>query len=235
MCGTFLWQEFKGFHAMKLLSVPAVSGFALCALLAAPAFAQGSSPAPGGDRVDANGMPTTHSTPAEQAATADLNKQDGVTTTLAPSTAANDAQYQAQQQDYQQKLQANQAAQTDYQNKSADYQNRIAAYETLRERYRAERAAYHRGVWPDSYARWALDDSDHLIGQRVQILGGDRVGTVTEVARNTAGRVEGLQVSLDNGRMAWIDRSDVRYDRGDSTVVTNLDRHDLYAMADERM
>jgi hypothetical protein len=35
--------------------------------------------------------------------------------------------------------------------------------------------------------------------------------------------------------MAWIDRADVRYDRGDSTVVTNLDRHDLYAMADERM
>ena len=52
---------------MKLFSATAVSGFALCALLAAPAFAQGSSPAPGGDRVDANGMPTTHSTPAEQA------------------------------------------------------------------------------------------------------------------------------------------------------------------------
>ena len=64
----------------------AVSGLALSAfLVCVPALAQ--------DRVDANGMPTTHSTPAEQAATAELNKQDGVTTTPAPSTAANDAHH----------------------------------------------------------------------------------------------------------------------------------------------
>ena len=232
---------------MKRFPMAAVSGLALSAFLAAtPAFAQASgTPAViGGSHVDANGMPTDHSTPAEHAATADLNNQvnanDGID--KGPSTAANDAQYQAQQQqyqqqqqDYQNKLQDHAAAQADYQNRSAAYADRVAAYEALRDRYRAERAAYHRGVWPDSYARWTLDDSDKLIGQRVQILGGQRVGTVTGVARTAAGRVEGLQVSLDNGRLAWIDRSDVRYDRGDSTVVTNLDRHDLYAMADERM
>jgi hypothetical protein len=233
---------------MKLISLTATSGLALCAfLMTSPAFAQASgTPAVvGGQHVDANGMPTDHSTPAEHAATADLNNQvaaqDGIDKSQG-STPANNAQYQAQQQqyqnaqsDYQQKVQDNQAAQADYQNKSAAYADRVAAYEALRDRYRAERAAYHRGIWPDSAARWTLDDSDHLIGQRVQILGGDRVGTVTNVARTGGGRVEGLEVSLDNGRMVWIDRADVRYDRGDSTVVTNLDRHDLYAMADERM
>jgi len=228
---------------MKRISMAAASGLALSAfLMASPAFAQASgTPAvSGGSHVDANGMPTNHSTPAEQAETAQLNAQVGVTDK--PGRGANDAQYQAQQQqyqnaqgDYQQKLQDHAAAQADYQNKSAAYADRVAAYQALRDRYRAERAAYHRGVWPDSTARWTLDDRDNLIGQRVQILGGDRVGTVTSVARTAGGRVEGLEVSLDNGRMAWIDRADIRYDRGNTTVVTNLDRHDLYAMADERM
>jgi hypothetical protein len=232
---------------MKRLNLAAASGLALTAfLIATPAFAQanGTPATLGGSHVDADGMPTNHSTPSEQADTANLNNQvaaqDGITK---PGTAAaNDPQYQAQQQqyqqqqqDYQSKLQDHAAAQQDYQNRSAAYVDRIAGYEAMRDRYRAERAAYHRGVWPDSYAKWTLDDSEQLVGQRVQILGGARVGTVTGVARTAGGRVEGLQVSLDNGRMAWIDRADVRYDRADTTVVTNLDRHDLYAMADERM
>ena len=148
---------------------------------------------------------------------------------------AQQQQYQNAQQVYQQKLNENAAEQREYQARSQAYTDRVAAYEALRERYRNERAAYRRGVWPNSYARWTLDDSANLIGQRVQILGGARVGTVSGVARTSAGRVEGLQVSLDNGRLAWIDRDDIRYDRNGSTVVTNLDRHDLYAMADERM
>jgi hypothetical protein len=228
---------------MKRLSLAAASGFALSAfLMASPAFAQASgTPAViGGSHVDANGMPTDHSTPAEQAATADLNNQvnanDGITKPAnAAQYQAQQQQYQNQQQDYQNKLADHAVAQQDYQNRSADYANRMAAYEALRDRYRAERAAYHRGVWPDSYARWTLDDSDRLTGQRVQILGGDRVGTVTNVARAASGRVEALEVSLDNGKLVWIDRNDIRYDRGNTTVVTNLDRHDLYVMADERM
>lgn len=208
---------------MKQAVLAAKSGILLSALLmAAPAFAQGA-------HVDANGMPTNDSTPQERAQTAQLNGQTG------SSAAANNAQYQAQQeqyrqqqQDYQQKLQENQAQQQ-------QYQDRRAAYDALRARYRAERAAYHRGEWPDRYARWTLDDSDHLTGQRVEILGGDRVGTVVGAAHTGAGRVEGLEVALDNGKTVWIDREDVRYDRGDRTVVTNLDRHDLYLMADERM
>ena len=231
---------------MKRFSVAAASGFALSAfLMATPALAQASgTPAVIGDtHTDANGMPTNHSTPAEHAATADLNNQvnanDGID--KGPNTADNaqyqaqQQQYQQQQQDYQNKLQDHAAAQADYQNRSAAYADRVAAYEALRDRYHVERAAYHRGVWPDSYARWTLDDSANLSGQRVQILGGAHVGTVTGVARTAGGRVEGLEVALDSGKVVWIDRDDIRYDRADSTVVTNLDRHDLYAMADERM
>src|SRR5471030_3516992 len=89
-------------QVMKLRSLAAASGLALSAFLTAPASAQGSYPTPSGDRVDANGMPTTHSTPAEQADTARINSQEGVTTSApSPEAAtqadANNAQYQAQQ------------------------------------------------------------------------------------------------------------------------------------------
>jgi hypothetical protein len=224
---------------MKHTIPAAVSGLALSAFLTGAALAQASgTPAVNGaTHTDANGMPTNHSTPAEQAATANLNgqvaAQDGITAAT-PQAVANDAQYQAQQQqyqqqqqDYQNKLQANQSQQQ-------QYENRRAAYEVLRGRYRAERAAYHRAVWPDRYIKWTLDDADHLTGQRVEILGGAHVGTVSGAARTGSGRVEGLEVTLDNGKVVWVDREDLRYDRGGHTVVTNLDRHDLYLMADER-
>ena len=101
-------------------------------LIASPATAQGG-------RVDAEGKPTTDSTPAEKADTARINAQEGVTTT-GPSAAAaaqsdaNNAQYQAQQQQYQQQLQQNQAAQQNYQAAKERYQDRSAAYLALRER-----------------------------------------------------------------------------------------------------
>lgn len=84
---------------MKLDMLAAASGLALSAfLIASPVSAQSA-------RVDANGNPTTDSTPAEKAETARINAQEGVTTT-GPSAAAtaqsdaNNAQYQAQQQQY---------------------------------------------------------------------------------------------------------------------------------------
>ena len=138
----------------------AVSTLALSAFLsAAPAMAQG--------RVDANGMPTDHSTPAEQAATAALNNQVSGSNAAADAQAQqNDAQYQ-QQQAYQGQLQQNQAAQADYQDKAAQYAQQAVRYENLRARYAAERAAYHRGVWPDRWARWTLDENAaNLVGQR---------------------------------------------------------------------
>jgi hypothetical protein len=219
----------------------AASGLALSLfLIAAPAaLAQ--------DKVDANGMPTDHSTPAEQAQTAALNNQIQSDNQAADAKAAaqagavktqtdandaqaavSDAQYQQQQQQYQNQLQQNQQAQQ-------DYQDRSAAYENLRARYASERAAYHRAVWPDRYREWRLQSDANLIGSRVEIVNGDRVGTVDSVARAPGGSVEGLMVTLDGGKVVWIDEVDARFDRAGGVVMTNLDRADLHQMADERL
>jgi len=213
---------------MKTHILAAASGLAICAFLSAsPAFAQGA-------RVDAAGNPTTDSTPAEKADTARINAQEGVTTT-GPSAAAtaqsdaNNAQYQAQQQQYQQALETNQAAQQ-------KYQDRSAAYQALRERYAAERAAYHRGIWPDRYVKWVIVERDaKLVGERVELLSGNRVGTVIDTAHSPSGNVSALLVRLDNDKIVWIDAGDVRYNRADGIVMTNLEASDLHHMADERL
>jgi hypothetical protein len=197
-------------------------GFALSAfLLAAPAIAQ--------DRVDADGMPTTHSTPAEQAQTRDLNAQVSDANRAADAQAvSNNGQYQAQQRQYQEQLQQNQAAQQ-------QYADQTAQYEALRDRYASERSAYHRMVWPDRYRDWALAGDARLIGSRVEITNGDYVGTVEAVARSPAGQIEGLRTKLDSGKVVWIDVADIRFDRRDGVVITNLARSYLHQMADERM
>lgn len=228
----------------------AVSALAL-SLFAAPVLAQGSFPTPNGDRVDANGMPTTHSTPVEKAQTAALNNQtqethaaieaeavqqnaqqqaavDGQIAANDAQAAANQAQYDQQKAQYQQQLQQNQAAQQ-------NYQDRTRAYYDLRSRYAAERAAYHRDPWPDRFASWRLENDARLIGSRVEIINGDRVGTVESVARTPAGNIDALFVTLDGGKQVWIDQADIRFDRADGVVMTNLARADLRAMADERL
>lgn len=211
----------------------------ILSLFAAPVLAQGSHPAPG-DHVDANGMPTDHSTPAEHAQTQTLNNQIQADAAAADRqaaqnqaaadarTEANQAQYDQQKRDYQQQLQENQAAQQ-------NYADRTRAYYDLRARYARERAAYHRGIWPDRFRAWRLQSDARLIGSRVEILSGDHVGTVDSVARSPSGRIEALYVVLDGGKQVWIDEADVRFDRGDRVVMTNLDRSDLRAMADERL
>lgn len=194
-----------------------VSCLAVCAMVAAaPAFAQ-------------DGVPASPSTPAEQAQTADLNRQISQANQAADAqAAANNAQYQAQQQQYQQQLQQNQAAQQ-------QFNDQTAQYETLRDRYAAERRAYHRAVWPDRYRDWLLARDARLIGSRVQITNGDRVGTVEAVARTPAGRIEAIRVGLDRGKTVWIDEADIRFNRQERIVMTNLDRTDLHSMAEHRL
>ncbi len=227
---------------MRFHSRLAASGLVL-SLFAAPAFAQ--------ERLDANGLPTTHSTPAEHAQTQELNAQvqadnaaadarqvqqaaqnqaavDAQTAANDAQAAANQAQYDRQRQQYQQQLQGNQAAQQ-------NYEDRTRAYFDLRARYAAERAAYHRGVWPDRFRAWRLKSDAGLIGSRVEITDGAHVGTVASVARSPSGRIEALHVMLDGGKQVWIDEADIRFDRAGRVVMTNLDRADLRAMSDERL
>lgn len=224
---------------MRLHIALAASGLVLAAfLLPAPLSAQ--------DHIGPNGFPTNDSTPAEKAATRDLNKQIRADNAASEAQAAqaqadyqaqlavtnaqaasNAAQYQAQQQQYQDRLQQNQEAQ-------ADYAARTAQYHALRQRYAAERAAYRRGDWPESYRSWRLQSDARLIGDRVEIISGARVGTVDYVVRAPDGRIEALAVTLDNGKQVWIDEEDIRFNRSQGVIVTNLDRGDLYRMSDQR-
>ena len=213
----------------------ALSTAAIAMFIGTASFAQSGSPVPG-ERLDANGMPTTHSTPAEQAETAKINAEVGARNAAADAGAAADSaqyqaqqqQFQAQQQQYQGQLQQNQAQQR-------DYNDRTVAYNVLRERYAAERAAYHRGVWPDRYVKWVIVERDaKLIGERVQLITGSRVGTVIDTAHHANGEVSALLVRLDTDKIVWIDTADVRYNRTDGIVMTDLDLADLRHMADER-
>ncbi len=207
----------------------ALSTAAMTLLMGTVSFAQGGNPVPG-ERVDANGMPTSLSTPAEQAQTVEINKQVGAENAAVDAKAAADnAQYQAQQQQYQGQLQQNQSQQQ-------DYQDRTAAYNSLQTRYAAERAAYRRGVWPDRYVKLVIVNRDaSLIGERVQLITGSRVGTVIDTAHTPNGNVSALLVRLDSDKIVWIDTGDVRYNRADGIVMTNLDRNDLRHTADERI
>jgi hypothetical protein len=207
----------------------ALSATAIAVFIASASFAQGGNPLPG-ERVDAQGMPTTRSTPAEQAQTVEINRQVGAANAAVDAKAAADnAQYQAQQKQYQGQLQQNQAQQQ-------DYQDRTAAYNSLQSRYAAERAAYRRGVWPDRYVKWVIVNRDAgLIGERVQLITGSRVGTVIDTAHVANGNVSALLVQLDSDKIVWIDAGDVRYNRADGIVMTNLDQADLRHMADERV
>jgi multidrug efflux pump subunit AcrA (membrane-fusion protein) len=215
---------------MKSHNLLAVSGLALSAfLIAAPAMAQNN-------HVDANGMPTDHSTPAEQAQTADLNAQ----TTESNGDAAaqdnnNNAKYQIQQQQYQNQLQQHQAAQENYQDQKAAYRDQTAQYEALRERFRAERAGYHRYEWPSRFAEWRLKNDGSLMNARVQLINGDHVGNVIAVARASDGVIEGLEVQLNSGKVVWIDSIDARFDHTNGEIITNLYASDLRQMADERI
>src|SRR5579883_2285582 len=172
---------------MKLALSTAASGLALCAaLVISPVWAQGSYPTPRGDRVDANGMPTTHSTPVEKAQTADLNGQVAANNAAADAQAgaqtnSADAQYQQQQQAYESQKQQYQQQLDQNARQQERYQNRAAMYQALRERYAAERAAYHRGIWPERWSRWVLVHEDP-VGERVELISGARVGTVIDAA-----------------------------------------------------
>jgi hypothetical protein len=207
----------------------ALSAGAIAMFIGTASFAQG-------ERVDANGMPTTHSTPAEQAQTAEINNQVGAANaTVDVKAAADNAQFQAKQQQFQGQQQQYQGQVQQNQAQQQDYQDRTAAYNGLRERYANERATYRRGVWPDRYVKWVIVERDAgLIGERVQLITGARVGTVIDTAHIANGHVSALLVQLDSDKIVWIDASDVRYNRADGIVMTNLDRADLRHMADER-
>ena len=215
---------------MKSRYLLAASGLAFSVfLIGAPVSAQTA-------HVDANGMPTDHSTPAEQAETAKLNAQVSQSNAeISAQDNSNQAKYQLQQEQYRQQMQQNLAAQQTYQDQKAAYQDQRAHYEALRERFRAQRAAYHRYDWPSHYGDWRLKSDASVMRARVQLLNGDHVGNVIGLARGSDDVIEGLEVKLDSGKVVWIDADDARFDRANGQVITNLYASDLRQMADERL
>ena len=84
--------------------------------------------------------------------------------------------------------------------------------------------------------KWVIVERDaNLIGERVELLSGSRVGTVIDSAHAPNGNVEALLVQLDNDKIVWIDSADVRYNRADGIMMTDLEVGDLHHMADERL
>ncbi|HVT81008.1 MAG TPA: hypothetical protein VHM90_10145 [Phycisphaerae bacterium] len=220
---------------MKNAGTAAASGFAICLLLVVgPVLAQGGNPAGGVDRPDAGRMPADHSTPAERAQTRALNNQVQQSNAAADAKAAEDnARYQQERAHYAEQNARYQDAMQRHAMQERNYHERRQAYEALRARYAAERAAYRRHEWPRH--DWVVLGRDsHPVGERVQLIDGDRVGTVSEEIRDPAGRIEALEIRLDSGERVWIDNSDIRYNRADGVLMTNLDRRDLHAMAAER-
>jgi len=84
--------------------------------------------------------------------------------------------------------------------------------------------------------KWVIVERDaNLVGERLELLSGNRVGTVIDTAHAPNGNVSALLVRLDNDKIVWIDSADVRYNRADGIVMTNLQTSDLHHMADERL
>ncbi|MBN9544068.1 MAG: hypothetical protein J0I19_01240 [Alphaproteobacteria bacterium] len=214
---------------MKSRTLLALGGVAVSACLLAPALAQSN-------HVDANGMPTDHSTPAEQAETANLNNQVSQSNAeISAQDNNNQAKYRIEQQQYQQQMQQHQAQQDAYQDQKEAWREQRARYEVLRDRFRAERAAYHRNEWPSRIAEWRVKSDASLMHARVQLINGDHVGNVVAIARADDDVIEALEVELDSGKAVWIDSADARFDHASGQVITNLYASDLRHMADERV
>jgi hypothetical protein len=205
---------------MRISRNRAVFGLLLAFML--PAMAQQAD-----DSTDNSGMPATHSTPAEQAQTQQLN--NAAADSAATANQANsqaEMQSDQQQQQYQQQQQQYQAAQQNYADQSA-------RYEAQRSRYAAERARYHRGAWPARYEDELIVSRSGLVDSRLLVDGHD-MGRVTDIATGPGGHVDAVRVALDHDRGdVWIDAADLRFDPDNHVVVTDLSRHDVHEMARE--
>jgi hypothetical protein len=167
------------------------------------------------------------STPAEQSQTQQLNQDitNNNTAAVTQSGQAN-ADYQAQQQQYQEQLRL-------YKANRQNYEERSSRYYAARDRYLSSHARYHRYGWPSRYEHRLVVYKAELLGARVQTYNGRTVGRVEELALAN-GHVDALRVALDYDRGdVWIESDDLRYDPDKRVVMTNLSRQDLYEMTHE--
>jgi hypothetical protein len=192
----------------------ALVGLVLTAfVIVPPAFSQIRTPE--------NSYPAT---PAERAATAELN--------------------QAQQDHWRPGSERPYSSAWDrYNHAMHDYREQVRVYHQAERHYwremrsmrEADQDWRRRRPYPASYQMAREHDIDAgIVGQQIQILTGDYVGKVVGVERDTAREIRGVYVQLERGKVVWIDVGDVRYDSPYGVIYTDLDRAALYHMPDER-
>ena len=136
--------------------------------------------------VDANGMPTTHSTPQEHAATADLNNQVANTNASTDQTASAKpppltANIRRSSSNIKISCSRISRRSRTISRSRRPMPNQTAHYENLRARYRRRTRRLSSRPLAGRLSRWTLDEMrPDLIGQRVEIINGDHVGTVTQ-------------------------------------------------------
>lgn len=165
-------------------------------------------------------------TPQEQAETAGLNRE----------AAQDDNGYRAPDEEYRRRMEQYRRAQEAYSGQvwayekaQRDYWYRLHAmrdWERDRARYRPTPASLERD-------REQQTDGG-IVGQQIQVLTGDTVGHVVRVDRDTARKIDGLYVQMDDGKVVWIDISDVRYDSPYGVIYTDLAPDSFRHMPDER-
>jgi len=221
---------------MKSLNLLAVSGLALSAfLIAAPAMAQqdNSFPAPSGDRVDANGMPTTHSTPTEAAQTDNLNQQaDGAAQQSTMQGSNSDAQYQAQQQQYQNQVQQYQDQRQQYRADSENYSQNLRAYDLAKyDWYYPQAYTYRYGGESGLQPLYLIAEPSQQLAQvPVEGPGGTWVGRVRNVEIGPDGRPARVEIALNRRVSVWVHPGDLRLDPDEHILYTDLTRGELWGM-----
>jgi hypothetical protein len=132
-----------------------------------------------------------------------------------------------------------------YQEQLDNYHRQQQQYLYQRERYdeRLDQYEYDRTHprwwWRAAYfnaaPRWYLDARyDDLIGAEVDERDGLRVGQIANVERGPDGRVERVEVTLHDNRVAWVDAFDIRYDGRDRIAFVGVGPSELYARSHDR-
>jgi hypothetical protein len=156
-------------------------------------------------------------TPAERAATDDLNRDAG--DRARGDTDAN----VAAQGDYDASRAAYERSLNDYRDRQSNYDNDRARYDAERNNYDRERslrwsAFRDTGRYHDVYSL----HSTELVGLTVRTRAGERIGRIRDVDYTANGRVRRIAIEIRGHRSAWIYADDVRYDPQGRVILIDL-------------
>jgi hypothetical protein len=205
------------------LAGTAIVALAGALLIASPAFGQ-----TGDDPNYPNNYYRTNPTPEERAQTGQLNSQqaqDEGTSASGQTGVEVQQQNDAAQQRYRQQMDQYQAQREQYENEKDRYHARLAHYYYDR-RYPSE-------WWRGHYTSASLDGfyrlpRRDLLGREVAERDGLVVGHIMDVDRYPDGHIARVEVSIDGGRVAWLDSANLRYDAAERILFTDIPADDLY-------